>query len=294
MNFILTTQCLSKCKFCFVPDRLRAKHTEMSFADFKKYLDHINLICAENRPAIGILGGEPTLAKDFPIMAGYLKSYKGIVRVYSNLITDTKKLEYLIGAKNIVLVWNAGAYLIANKKNQSLILKNLKLIKKHFKNNIVASITLYVDFKINDFYKTIKILKKHKIKKIRIALDSTNHKAFINKGNEVFEFCKYLTDNNFELISSYCGHFLKRMFNSEQNKYLKQNMINFNYNDCSKNFPVDIFPDGSVVPCMGFSNKTGLIKFTDYKSLKKLKTDIIGKFKLNKMKSDSCPAKNDK
>jgi len=266
----------------------------MSFRDFKKYLDHINLICSENRPAIGILGGEPTLAKDFPIIAGHLKSYKGIVRVYSNLITDTKKLEYLIGAKNIVLVWNAGAYLIANKKNQNLILKNIKLIKKHFKDNVVASITLYSDFKINDFDKTIKILQKYKIKKIRIALDSTNHKKFINKGNDVFKFCKDLADNKFEIISSYCGHFLKGMFNKEQNKYLKQNMINFNYNDCSKNFPIDIFPDGSVVPCMGYAKKSGSIKITDYKSLKKLKTDIIKKFKLGKIKSDSCPVNNDK
>lgn len=294
MNFILTTQCLSKCKFCFVPDELRAKQKEMSFANFKNYLDHMNLLYAKNKPAIGILGGEPTLAKDFSMIAGYLKSYQSLVRVYSNLITDTKKLEYLIGAQNIVLVWNAGAYLIANKKKQNLILKNLKLIKKYFKDNVVASITLYADLKTSDLDKTIKILQKYKIKKIRIALDSTNHKNFIHKGNEVFDFCKYLVDNKFEIISSYCGHFLKGMFNAKQNKYLKQNITNFNFNDCSKNFPIDIFPDGSVVPCMGYAKKSGLIKFTDYKSLKKLKTDIIKKFKLNKIKSDSCLINNDK
>lgn len=294
MNFILTTQCLSKCKFCFVPGILRSKQKEMSFVHFKNYLDHIHLLYSKNKPAIGILGGEPTLAKDFPMIAGYLKSYQALVRVYSNLITDTKKLEYLMGAKNIVLVWNAGAYLIADKKKQSLILKNLKLIKKYFKNNVVASITLYPDFKINDFDKIIKILKQYKIIKIRIALDSINHKKFGSKGNEVFDFCKYLLDNKFEIISSYCGHFLKGMFNKEQNKYLKQNMINFNYNDCSKNFPVDIFPDGSVIPCMGFANKTGLVKLTDYQSLKKLKLDIIKKFKFDKItnKNRYCISKN--
>lgn len=294
MNFILTTQCLSKCKFCFVPGKLRAKQKEMTFADFKNYLEHINLICSKNKPAIGILGGEPTLAKDFPIIAGYLKSYQSLVRVYSNLITDTKKLEYLAGAKNIVLVWNAGAYLIAEKQKQNLILKNLKFIKKNLKDNITASITLYPDFKTNDFDGIIKILKKHKIKKIRIALDSTNHRKFLDKGNEVFDFCKYLSDNKFQIISSYCGHFLKGMFNPEQNKYLKHKIVNFNYNDCSKNFPADIFPDGSIVPCMAFANKTGSVKFTDYTSLKKLKTAIIKKFKLNKIKQGSCPLNNDK
>ncbi|MDD5020642.1 MAG: radical SAM protein [Endomicrobiaceae bacterium] len=283
MNFILTTQCLSKCKFCFVPDRLRSKQEEMLFLDFKRYIDHISFIHPKDKPAIGILGGEPTLAKDFPMIAGYLKSYKAIVRLYSNLITDTKKLEYLIGAKNIILVWNAGAYLIATKKNQNLIVKNLKLIKKYFKNNIIASITLYPDFKINDFDKTIKIFQKYKIKKIRIALDSKNHKAFMNKGDEVFRFCKYLADNKFEVISSYCGHFLKGMFSREQAEYLKQHIINFNYNDCSKNFPMDIFPDGSVVPCMGFANLKGKVKLTDYKSLRKLKLDIIKKFKFDKI-----------
>ena len=294
MNFILTTQCLSKCKFCFVPAGLRAKQNEMSFSDFKNYLGHINLFYGKNKPAIGILGGEPTLAKDFPIIAGYLKSYKSIVRVYSNLITDTNNIQYLIGAKNIILVWNAGAFSIADKKTQNLILKNLALIKKSFKDNIIASITLYPDFKIKDFDGIIKIFKKYKIKKIRVALDSTHHKKFLGKGGEVFDFCQYLADNKFEIISSYCGHFLKGMFNAKQEKYLKQNVVNFNYNDCSKKFPADIFPDGSIVPCMAFANKTGLVKFTDCKSLKKLKTEIIKTFQLNKIKKNRCMANDDK
>lgn len=277
-----------------MPSALKAKQNEMSFSDFKRYLEHINLLYGNNKPAIGILGGEPTLAKDFPIIAGYLKSYKSIVRVYTNLITDTGNIQYLIGAKNIILVWNAGAFSIAGKKTQNLIFKNLNLIKKAFKGNVVASITLYPDFKIKDFNGIIKIFKKYKIKKIRIALDSTRHKKFLDKGNEVFEFCKYLADNKFQIISSYCGHFLKGMFNAGQEKYLKHKIVNFNYNDCSKNFPIDIFPDGSIVPCMAFANKTGLVKFTDYKSLKKLKIDTIKKFKLNKIKQGSCPLNNDK
>jgi hypothetical protein len=266
----------------------------MSFSDFKSYLGHINLLYGKNKPAIGILGGEPTLAKDFPIISGYLKSYKSMVRVYSNLITDTSNIQYLIGAKNIILVWNVGAFSVADQKTQKLILKNLNLIKKSFKDNVIASITLYPDFKIKDFDGIIKILRKYKIKKIRVAIDSTHHKKFLDKGGAVFNFCQYLADNKFAIISSYCGHFLKGMFNSKQEKYLKQNVVNFNYNDCSKKFPVDIFPDGSIVPCMAFANKTGSVKFTDYTSLKKLKTDIITKFKLNKIKQGSCPLNNDK
>ncbi len=294
MNFILTSKCLSKCKFCFVPKQQRIKQKEMTFVEFKNYLDIINIMYPRKKPSLGILGGEPTLAKDFSIISGYLKSYKSVVRIYSNLITDTKKLKYLSGSKNIVLVWNSWAYLIADDKTQNLILRNLKLIKRYLKDNVTASITLNPDFKKNDFDKIIELLKKYKIKQIRIALDSTNHKKFITKGNEVFEFCKYLKDNKFAVISSYCGHFLKGMFNAGQNKYLKKHIINFNYNDCSKNFPADILPDGSIVPCMGFANKTGLVKFTNYKSLKKLKADMTKKFQLNKIQKDSCLTNNDK
>ncbi|MCR4663650.1 MAG: radical SAM protein, partial [Endomicrobiaceae bacterium] len=106
MNFLLTYKCQSNCKFCFVPKEIKKEQNEMSFIQFKKYLDHIKKIYKKNKPVIGILGGEPTLAKDFPMIIGYAKSYKGGIRLYSNLITDTKNIEYMLGARNIVLSWN--------------------------------------------------------------------------------------------------------------------------------------------------------------------------------------------
>lgn len=290
MNLLLTTKCYSNCKFCFVPKKVKKEQNEMSFIQFKQYLDHINKLYKNKKPVIGILGGEPTLAKEFPMIIGYAKSYSGGVRLYSNLITDTKNIEYLLGAKNILLSWNIGSYIQAKAKNKKLITQNLKLITKDFKNNILASITLNPNFKIKDFSNIIKLLKKYNVNNIRVALDSTNYKSFINYGTEIFEFVKYLRKQKFNLYSSSCGHFIKDIFTKEQEKFLKQNVHNFKYNDCSKNYPLDVLPDGTVIPCVSFSNRNKKIKFLKYNSLKDLKTEILKKFQLDKIKYKNCIA----
>lgn len=292
MNLLLTTKCYSNCKFCFVPKEAKKEQNEMSFIQFKKNIDHINKLYKKNKPVVGILGGEPTLAKDFPMIIGYAKSYAGAIRLYSSLITDTKNIEYLLGARNIVLSWNVSAYKQASVKNKKLILKNLKLIKEDFKNNVLASITLYPNFQTEDFYEIIKILQKYNIGNIRIALDSTNYGSFTNYGTKIFEFIKYLKKLKFNLYSSSCGHFIKIIFTKEQEKYLKNNINNFNYNDCSTNFPLDVLPNGTVVPCVSFSNRNKNIKFLEYNNLNKLKSEITKKYNLINLQTEYCMANN--
>lgn len=292
MNLLLTTKCYSNCKFCFVPKEMKKEQTEMSFLQFKKYIDHINKLYKTNKPVIGILGGEPTLAKDFSMIIGYAKSYSGGIRLYSSLITDTKNIEYLLGAKNVVLSWNIDAYKQANKINKKLVLKNLKLIKKDLKNNVLASITLYANFQIKDFYEIIKILQKYNVNNIRIALDSTNYQSFINYGTEIFEFVKYLKKLKFNLFSSACGHFIKDIFTKEQETFIKNNISNFKYNDCSTNFPLDVLPNGTVVPCVSFCNRNKNIRFLEYNSLNKLKQKITKEYNLVECQTEYCMANN--
>lgn len=287
MNFILTSKCFANCKFCFVPPAFKTKRREMSFADVKKYIDHINKSYKQTKPSLGILGGEPTAAKDFALIAGYLKCYKGFVRIYSNLASSKKNMAYFAGSKNIAVVWNIGAYLNSSQKNRRMITENIKFLKKQ-KTNIIASITLYTGFKTEDFVKAAVILKKYGIKQIRIALDSTNHQKFINCGDGVFSLCSAFKKQGFEIISSYCGHFLKGMFDKKQEIWMKDNILNFNYNDCSKNFPVDILPGGAAVPCMAFCTAKTKIKLTDFKSYSSLKRQLRKTYPAGKIKKGVC------
>ena len=52
MNLLLTTKCYSNCKFCFVPKEMKKEQTEMSFLQFKKYIDNINKLYKTNKPVI--------------------------------------------------------------------------------------------------------------------------------------------------------------------------------------------------------------------------------------------------
>ncbi|MCR4662926.1 MAG: hypothetical protein K5622_03450, partial [Endomicrobiaceae bacterium] len=124
----------------------------------------------------------------------------------------------------------------------------------------------------------------------RIALDSTNYKSFINYGIKIFEFIKYLKEQKFCLYSSSCGHFIRDIFTKEQEHYLKQNIHNFKYNDCSKNYPLDVLPDGTVIPCVSFADRNKQINFLKYNSLKELKLKISTKFNFDKIKYKNCMA----
>ena len=83
---------------------------------------------------------------------------------------------------------------------------------------------------------------------------------------------------------------MRNLFAKEQEKYLKQNVHNFKYNDCSKNYPLDLLPDGTVIPCVSFANRNKKIDFLKYNSLKKLKLEISNKFKLYKINYKNCVA----
>ena len=76
----------------------------------------------------------------------------------------------------------------------------------------------------------------------------------------------------------------------KQEKFLKRNVHNFKYNNCSTNYPLDVLPDGTVIPCVSFSNRNKKISFLKYNSLKDLKTEILKKFKLDKTQYKNCIA----
>ena len=113
MKYLCQSSMMSLFVFC--RKKNCRKHISLRFCIYKK-----------TKPVVGLLGGEPTLAKDFPLIISHAKTYTGGIRLYSNLITDRSNIEYILGAKNMVLVWNVGSYLQATIKNKHLIIKNEK------------------------------------------------------------------------------------------------------------------------------------------------------------------------
>ncbi|MFH1456146.1 MAG: radical SAM protein [archaeon] len=78
LQFFITNQCNLRCKACFYAHKLGKK--EMSFKDYSDYITKYE----KNIDKIIILGGEPTLHKDLPIMIKLNQNLKLKTTVYTN------------------------------------------------------------------------------------------------------------------------------------------------------------------------------------------------------------------
>jgi radical SAM protein with 4Fe4S-binding SPASM domain len=265
MNFILTYNCPSGCSYCFMPKRNGG--VDMPFETFKRLLDHTAVLYKGKRlPSVGLLGGEPLSVKDFPFIAAYASAYKGGVKLYTSLNAGTENLPFI--KPNMRILWNN----FHSKDNpNSREHKNLKtLLKKIAPEMFTSSVTISKGSVPEDYKYLINNFKGYAIDKVRLALDVKNHKHFIND-KSIFEIINYLLENGLKVNFVNCGHMLKCMFSAKERKKLSARTLNFNFNDCSKNLPVDVLPSGKVVPCMPYVNVKSNINFLDYKNFSSLK-----------------------
>ncbi|MCL2388849.1 MAG: hypothetical protein FWC85_00515, partial [Elusimicrobia bacterium] len=96
---------MPRTKRVFEKGAVNGSSSEMSFESFKRNLDHIALLYkGKQLPSVGILGGEPLSAKDFPFIITYAATYSGGVKLYTSLNAPSQNLAYI--KPNVHLIWN--------------------------------------------------------------------------------------------------------------------------------------------------------------------------------------------
>lgn len=92
-NIIITQRCNLKCTYCFANEFVNKMNTDISMQNLKIALD---FILTDENEVIGLIGGEPTMHKNFADIFNIIISDERITRcvIFTNG-TNIKKFENL-------------------------------------------------------------------------------------------------------------------------------------------------------------------------------------------------------
>jgi len=262
----------------------------MTLETFVECFEHQAKIGLGIKRRLALLGGEPTVAKYFRDIVGFV--VENLFRVnnfmiFSNL-SGVENIKWLtqhdFGIVDASVIWNSTgltsyASNLKNKVYQSLYLLKESSIK------ITASITMEANQDLTDFKYLLEAKKEYGISSIRFALDSGKLSEFYTRGTAVYEVLKFLHDSGFSIGIDGCGSPSMKIFNTKQASFVS-NIRGIDI-DCPGSAGIDILPNGTCIPCMPYlSYKGDKPKFIDLKCLDDLKT-IYGFSPRDRM---LCPA----
>ena len=123
LEFCITTKCTLKCKDCcaLIPQLDSQKHIDMTFEDFKLYLDKI-LDSADSIRHLVILGGEPLINSELPQMLEYAAKQEKIY--FIQLITNGTMLPQQ-NLSNIMQKYNNRIYVYMSNYSENPELKTI-------------------------------------------------------------------------------------------------------------------------------------------------------------------------
>lgn len=279
-NLIINTVCNLRCPYCFADDcKANNKNQNMTYEKFKEIINFVT----QTDKYIGILGGEPTIHPDFDRFMCDIIANDNINNstVFTNGIEVDKHLG-IFSAKKIGILVNFNNTEVTGSKSHDKIMSNLELLhdlrKEHIatgltESNMLNSINLGLNLykKDQDFTEILEALKtfnKHSLRLSVTVPNSTDKKH--NDPLKYFEEMKPTlmnlldklamidvsphTDCNYVPLCIFSDkeiEYLSRMFTPIANKYnVEFNMLRHQY---CENGPLDIYPDGTVARCFGFS-----------------------------------------
>jgi len=290
MNYLITTLCPKKCPYCFFPSQQKGTISDMTLETFIECFEHQCKISLGIRRRVALLGGEPTVAKSFKDIVGFITNNLFRVNnflIFSNLsgVENVKWLaQQCFEDIEFVMIWNSTGLSSYAHTLRKKVYDSLEILKKA-KIKITASITMEYHQEVKDFEYLIDAKRNYNISNIRFALDTGSLPEFRTKSNTVFQVLRFLQDNEFSIGIDGCGSPALNIFNQAQIKdMLKINGIDIH---CGGSAGIDILPDGTCIPCMPYLSYTGQRpKLTDLKSLDDLK-EFYGFTPRTKM---LCPA----
>jgi MoaA/NifB/PqqE/SkfB family radical SAM enzyme len=263
-NIILTTDCQRKCVYCFAQED---KNSKMSFTfdNFKMVTGFI----ATGPRVVNLLGGEPTLHKDFVVILEYLIINDFMIQVFTNGMLSNKILQDIISLLNRTALKEHQLYFAININEEKYRTEEENKLQDNFMKKLGNLV--YPSFTIHDKDVDLLFLKDFIDK---YNLDPTIRLGLampVRPGNNKYLPIEYYSDVANKIlnlsrnsdgitIKTDCG-FPLCMFSTIDMEELKQNKENDFVFVCGP--VIDIYPDLTFTNCYPLSKKykDSIIKF---------------------------------
>lgn len=290
MNFIVNIACNAFCDYCFAKeDILSLKKDEMSIEEFKEILQFVSKSHYEK---IRILGGEPTLHRDFKEIINLSEKYKKPIEIFTNGFVCKDTVKFL-EEKNVKFTVNFSARKFTEEPKEKLAYFLKKLGPK-----CALGINYTNEFDIKEINEVIKTVKKYKlISMIRLGIaspvynlsnnyfDFIKNKIKINK--DLRELSKRLFKHKIKIIHD-CSYFPVCAIEDETLSLIKK------YNDtdiktlCINRGALDILPGKEVIRCFAFS--TLMFHLERFKNIEEIKNhfSFIDQFLFKHVTPEMC------
>lgn len=265
-NIAILNYCNLKCPYCFANEFIEEKKQLITFEQLDEILNWLGK--SEQVSRVGIIGGEPTIHKNFSeIMLktkAFAKEHNSRVCVFSNgiLLGDYARLFDPV-ATVLVNVNHPDIVGYSNWNQINMTLKRFAAAGNH--NNISLGINLYPD--MIDFDYIVELANKFRYKKIRCSYvaPTCNYKGvdkdeyYLNAKTTFLDFVTLCDKYNIK-VNLDCNNVPECYFTEEELDTLKDKVEGWK-NLC--NPVVDITPDMHGTACFGAYDLVDLHQFSN-------------------------------
>lgn len=262
MNYLITYACPKACSFCFFPKLSKSQENEMSLETFKACFTHARKLGLANR--VAILGGEPTVAKNFKDILSYILKYQEYTKyilIFSNLFGQ-KNLEWLLEQDKpttpFSIIWNNSEMLDLPNEKQKQLYKIAHALRSFC--SISCSLTL-TSSSTKESLAYLAELKDVGITDLRFAVDSQWRNITESQADYIVSLVEWLKDCGFNVNHDGCGFLSPALFSpaliARASACMPVQVC------CLAGFVGDILPDGAIIPCMPWIETPNKLQFTE-------------------------------
>jgi MoaA/NifB/PqqE/SkfB family radical SAM enzyme len=261
-NILITNRCNQNCPFCFAAKEMRSSEIkkEMDYEDYRKLI--LRLKKGGSHTVIKLLGGEPTMHRDFKKIIDYSLKYFQTIQIFTNGVFSEDLRGFLIGkAPRVKFTFNVmtPGY-TASAKIRSIVNENIgSLVGKA---EITLSLTIDTHSNVSSTINGIDRSVLGKINIVRIGFANPvagedNHyrfRDFSQMGTKLVKMVSLIKNMNANCkFNLNCG-FTRCMMTDKQFGYLKKNSTDgLRFGCFDKDADYDIQTDLSAFHCFPLS-----------------------------------------
>jgi len=267
-NLILTTDCQRKCSYCFAQED-RDKNIAFTWDNF---ITASNFISTIEPKLVNLLGGEPTLHKDFPKILEYLILNDFLIQVFTNGIVSEKRMDEIYKVlKSITLREGQLKFGVNVNKKEDRSVNETEMQNEFFKRFYKITYPAFTIYeKGTDLSFLSDLIQKYLLEpviRLGIAMPvigGKNKYLPIDQYRDAAQSIINLSKNSPNITITFDCGFPLCMFDMAEIRELSQNENNNFSFVCGQ--PLDIYPDLTITNCYPLS-KLCKVNIKDFKNI---------------------------